>query len=63
MSRKQNRIGNCKRCNDKAYLSKRKLCLNCSTLSQVQQQQQLKVKKGMYYDQWREALKRYANED
>ncbi len=59
MSTKKNRVGYCKRCNDKDHLSKRGLCFNCSTSIQATQQKQLKEKRGEHYDEWKKGLKKY----
>lgn len=63
MTRKQNRLGYCKRCNDKGHLSKRGLCFDCSTSIQATQQKQLKEKRGEHYDKWKKGILKGLNGD
>ena len=58
MMNNKRRLGNCKQCGDLEYISKRKLCTDCSTNNMLDQQKQLKHKKGQEYDKWKKALRK-----
>lgn len=52
------KLGQCEQCGYQGLVSKRKLCMTCSHKNQLEQQQQLKDKKGRYYEQWKKGLEK-----